>query len=146
MPPAAAAAPAPTTAPSTAEVPPPARHLDARGRLVDPAATDGDRQTAVVLHLLPLSALLLPPLGIIAPLVLWLLVRHRSPFLDDHGRAVIDAAISYTIWFLLAAFTVVGLVLWPVLIVVAGVSIIRGAIDAGAGRYVRHPLSLSLLS
>lgn len=145
MPSAAAAAPASTSAPAGAASGS-SRHLDARGRLVDPVATDGDRQTAMVMHLLPLSALVLPPLGVLAPLVLWLLVRHRSPFLDDHGRAVIDAAISYTIWFLLAAFTVVGLVLWPVLIVVAGVSIIRGAIDAGARRYVRHPLSLSLLS
>ena len=123
-----------------------ASRLDDRGRLIEPGVTEADRRMAVMLQLLPISALLLPPLGIIAPLVGWLLLRGRSPFLDDHGRAVVDAALSYGIWFLLSALTVVGVVLWPVLFVVAGISIVRGAIAAGARRYVRHPLSLSILS
>ncbi len=145
--PAAAAVDDATPSPFTS--PPPAgssRRLDARGRLVESGVSDADRRLAVMLQLLPVSALMLPPLGIIAPLVAWLLLRDRSPFLDDHGRAVVDASVSYGIWFLVTGFTVVGIVLWPVLIVVAGISIIRGAVDADARRYVRHPLSLSILS
>jgi len=124
----------------------PRRVLDARGRLVELDVAPSDRRAAIACHLLPLTALVLFPIGLAAALVPWLIGRDRSSFVDDHGRAALDASMSYGLWLLVTGLTVVGIVLWPVLIVVGVVSAIRAAIDASNGRYVRYPLALSILT
>lgn len=121
------------------------RLIDDRGRLVESGVSEGDRRLAILLHLSPLLALAMP-LILAVPLVAWFLVRDRSAFLDDHCRALLDAMISYTLWFLIAAATIVGVVLWPVLLIIALIAMVRAAVDAGSSRYVRYPLALSILS
>ncbi len=122
------------------------RVIDAGGRLVELDLDASDRRTAIACHLLPLTALVLFPIGLAAPLIPWLIGRDRSAYVDDHGRAALDAAMSYGLWLLVSALTVVGFVLWPILIVVGVVSSIRASIDASNGRYVRYPLALSILT
>ena len=107
------------TAPATATAT--GRMVDDRGRLIETGVSEGDRRLAIFLHLSPLLALLAPP-ALAVPVVVWFFVRDRSPFLDDHCRALLDAMISYSLWFVVAAITVVGIVLWPVLLVHGGMS------------------------
>jgi uncharacterized Tic20 family protein len=122
------------------------RSVDDRGRLVERDLAEGDRRLATVIHLLPLAAIVTFPIGLAFPIGAWLIGRSRSAFVDDHGRVVMDAMISYTLWFLLLGLSVIGVVLIPVVAIVGLVAMIRGAADAGSGRYTRYPLSLSILS
>ena len=55
-------------------------------RLVDEHAGSDERTFAVFMHLTVLANLVTGGVGIIAALVMWLVKRGDSPYLDDHGR------------------------------------------------------------
>ena len=119
-----------------------------KARLRDESLSDSDRNYAVSMHL---ASLVLAVLGagilmVLGPLVLWLIRRDHSPFDDDHGREVMNFGISFFLWHIVTAITVIGLVLWPVLWIVAIVNNIRGAIAAGNGEYFRYPMTIRFLS
>ena len=117
-------------------------------RLREEGLTDSDRHFAIGMHISPLVLTVIGagPLALIAPLVLWLVRKKLSAFDDDHGREVINFGISFLLWHVALAITVIGLALWPVLWVVAIVNNIRGAIAAGRGEYFRYPMTIRFLS
>ena len=119
-----------------------------KARLRDEGLTETDRNYAVGMHL---SSLVITILGgaflaLLGPLVLWLVRKNHSPFDDDHGREVLNFGLSFLLWHLVTAITVVGLILWPVLWIVAIVNNIRGAVAAGNGEYFRYPMTIRFLS
>ncbi len=121
--------------------------LTSSGRLRGGNLTESDRNFAIGMHLSPLVlSLFVFPLSLLAPLVIWLVRRQESVFDDDHGREIINFVLSFLLWHLITAITFVGLILWPVLLVVALVSCIRGAIAAGSGEYFRYPMTIRFLS
>lgn len=119
-----------------------------RQRLRHDALSDSDRNFGIAMHLTP-AVLFILGVGLLSvggPIVLWLLRRKESAFNDDHGREVVNFVLSFLLWHLILAVTVVGLILWPVLWVVAIVNNIRGAIAAGHGEYFRYPMTIRFLS
>ncbi len=92
-----------------------------------PMRPDEEKLWAIGAHLGPLV------LGLIAPLVVWLVFKDRSAFLDRTGKEALNMQISYFIYFCVAAFSIlllIGLVLlpvvgiaWLVLMVVATVKV-----------------------
>ncbi|CAN5583953.1 DUF4870 domain-containing protein [soil metagenome] len=92
-----------------------------------PMRPDDERLWAIGAHLGPLV------LGIIAPLVVWLVFRDRSAFLDRTGREALNMQLSYLIYFLVAGFSLIlliGVILlplvgaaWLVLMIIATVKV-----------------------
>ena len=119
--------------------------LASSGRLRGGSLTESDRNFAIGMHLSPLvlSIVGLFPLSMIAPVVIWLVRRRESVFDDDHGREVINFILSYSLWCVLTLLTVIGPI---VIIVLALVNCIRGAIAAGNGEYFRYPMTIRFLS
>jgi uncharacterized Tic20 family protein len=119
------------------------------GRLRDGSIPDGDRKMAIAMHLTPLAALLLlpiwGPIGFIAPLVLWLVRKDVSTFVDDHGREVLNFCLSCLIWSAVLAITIIGIPVVVILVVVMIVSMIRGASAAGRREYFRYPVTIRFL-
>ena len=117
-------------------------------RLRDNGASECDCNYAVCMHISPLILTVIGagPLALLAPLVLWMVRKNLSAFDDDHGREVINFGISFFLWHVILAITVIGLVLWPVIWIVAIVNNIRGAIAAGRGEYFRYPMTIRFLS
>ncbi|MBI1317376.1 MAG: DUF4870 domain-containing protein [Candidatus Hydrogenedens sp.] len=89
------------------------------------------------------------PFGnIIGPLVVWLLKRDTSPFVDDQGKEALNFQLSLTIYSLVAALLVivlVGLLLLPALLIAAVVLTIVAAIKANDGVAYRYPYIFRLL-
>ena len=106
--------------------------------------TETDRNYSVAIHLAPLAAFVFAPL-ILASLVLWLIRKDQSSFVDDHGRETINALISFVIYHFLAIVTVIGIIALPVLYIVGIVSLIRGAVAAGRGEFFRYPVTMRFL-
>jgi uncharacterized Tic20 family protein len=109
-----------------------------------PVATDSDRNYALGIHLSPLAALVFGP-AILAPVVLWLIRKDKSEFVDDHGRETINALLSFLLYHVVAVVTVIGLVVLPVLYIVGMISLVRGAIASGRGEFFRYPMTLRFL-
>ena len=121
--------------------------IDRRGRVRQQGLADTERNFAIATHLSPFAWFLgLGPLALAAPIVLWLVRRNQSVFNDDHGREIVNFGLTFFLLHLLLAVTVVGIVVWPVLWVVAVVNMIRGAVAAGNGEYFRYPMTIRFLS
>ena len=58
-----------------------------------------ERSRAMWCHLSALGGYLIPFAGLIAPLVIWLLNRERSPFIDDQGKEAVNFRISMYLYY-----------------------------------------------
>lgn len=148
----------PPPAPSAA---PPAWSAAAAGR--PPMQPEAERQYAMLLHLSALAGFLTGGLGfIVGPLVLWLVKKDESAFVDRHGRAAVDFWISMAIYivgavvlFLVLAIATLGLgalLLLPFLVigglaalVLALVLPLLAGLKAQRGEEHRYPLSFRFL-
>lgn len=87
--------------------------------------------------------------GFLAPLIIWLVFRERSRFVDDQGKEALNFQIS------LAIAYVVGVITTPILIgflillgawVLAIAFGIQGAIVAGRGEPYRYPFNWRVIT
>lgn len=115
----------------------------------DPAPINKDENTlGIVTHLLSFAFFAVPFGNVIGPLVLWLIKRAESPYLDAVGKEVVNFNISFLIYAAVAFLTVffiIGFLLLPAVGLVWLILIIVGAIKASEGRIYRYPLTIRLI-
>jgi uncharacterized protein len=108
-----------------------------------------DRTLEVLCHLLGLAGLTgIPFANIIAPLCLWLWKRDESPLVDAHGKESINFQISMSIYLILAGlsfFILIGIVLFPLVLLVQIICTIIATVRASNGGFYRYPLTFRLL-
>ena len=122
--------------------------------------TEDERNLALMMHLLALFV------GFLGPLIIWLVKKAESPFLDQHGKEALNFHLSLLIYslgagliimlpLLILSFLTMGLgllVLFPVgggvvvlLIVYMWVGCILAAMQASRGETCRYPLTISFI-
>lgn len=103
--------------------------------------TKDEKLLAVLIYVLSF------PTPLLGPLVIWL-IKKDSPFIDYHGREYLNFLISYTIYGILAGLLVIvgiGLIILPILGVVAAVFTIIAAVRAYEGIEYRIPFIFRIL-
>lgn len=127
------------------------------GRIVDAESDSGIRTYALFNHLvsfLNLGSSGVPLVGLIAAIIMWQVRKGDSPFLDDHGREAVNFQLSFLAYilggaiFTLITFGLGALLYLPamlVLMVIAIVGPIRGAMAAHRGEYYRYPCCIRFL-
>lgn len=84
----------------------------------------------------------------IGPLVIWLIKKDESSYIDYHGREYMNFFISYTVYTLLSGILVILLIgifmLWAVGII-AVIFTLVGALKAYEGKEYRIPYIFRLL-
>jgi len=120
-----------------------------KGRFVDAQAQEWERTYAMFTHLALLTFHIIVPLA--PTIVLWLIKRDKSPFIDDHGREAINFQITLLIYGLatLAIGFVtcgVGFVLWVPVYMLGIAGMILAAVAANKGQYYRYPMTIRFLS
>lgn len=108
-------------------------------------STPEERTHAVWTHLTILLGMSLHVLGIVVTLILWLSKRDRSALIDDHGKEVLNAQITFLIYQFgcaILSFAGLGLVLLGALYIGTLVMLIRGANAAKRGELFRYPMCL----
>ena len=137
----------PEAAQPSAEPPPPAPAQEApptgQPVAVAPAQSESDdRMMGVLIWILGLF------FSIIGPLIVWLIKRDQSPFVDAVGKTVLNFNISYTIWIIATALASIILIGIPFLIA-AGVAYfvfsIVGAVKANQGEDFTPWLTIKFL-
>lgn len=106
------------------------------------------RDLAMAMHLLAFSGMVFPFGNLLGPLVLWLMKREESVFLDFHGREVLNFQISLVIWYAVSgilAFILVGFVLMAILALMSIIWTIMGALRASSGEYYHYPITIRFL-
>ena len=128
-------------------------------RVVDAEALEWERTFAMWTHLAgliggvaaALSAGVSLPFALLAVLILWLIKRDESVFVDDHGREAVNFQISLLIYalvlFPIAVLLTCGLgfVLIIPIAILAVVGTASAASAANRGEYYRYPATLRFL-
>lgn len=84
----------------------------------------------------------------IGPLIIWLLKKDESDFIDHHGREYFNFLISMTVYFIISAIliiVVIGIIMVIVLSIAVFVLTIVAAIKAFEGDYYRFPFIFRIL-
>ena len=107
------------------------------------------RTAAAFCHLGALAFWLGVPFGnIIVPLIIWLLTKNESPFVDAQGKESLNFQISMTIYFFSALFLVLLLIGIPLLIFLSlaeFILVIIAAVQASDGKSYRYPFTMRFI-
>lgn len=114
-----------------------------------PPVTADDRSMAMLCHLLGIFT------GFVGPLVIWLVKKDHSPFIDHHGREALNFQITlFLVFIVLFGVTFVlmllfiGFFLVPLLVVLpilAWVAEIMACVAANRGEWHRYPCCIRLV-
>jgi uncharacterized Tic20 family protein len=108
-----------------------------------------DKTWGMACHLAALAGLVIPFGNIIGPLVVWLMKKNESAFIDDQGKESLNFQISASIYMLVAAlsmFVLIGFILLPVVALATLIMTIVGAIRANNGEQYRYPLTIRFVN
>lgn len=113
-----------------------------------PMTPSEERSWALLVHLSGLAGVVFPFGNIIAPVVLWIMRRERSAFVDDQGREAINFQISFTIYAIVSAILII-LLIGIVMLIALGIAwvvlTIIAAVRANEGVSYRYPMTLRLI-
>ena len=114
------------------------------------AMNEKDARTwAMFCHLGALAGYIIPFGNIIAPLVIWLIKKDESPFVDDQGKESLNFQISITIYALVAlvlTLIIIGFFLLLAVGIFALVMVIVAAVKANDGEKYRYPLCIRFIN
>jgi len=111
--------------------------------------TKDERMWAMFCHLGGFAIFIIPFVGhILAPLLIWILKKEESAFIDDQGKEALNFQISITIYGFICGILVFLLIGIPILIILGIFSLIMviiAAISAFDGKPYRYPLTIRLI-
>jgi uncharacterized Tic20 family protein len=111
-------------------------------RELPPETTSDDRTMGMLCHLLGAFT------GFLGPLIIWLIKKDQSRFVDDQGKEALNFQLTMLIGHLIGAATACftfGLVSLAV-VVVGLVFSILGAVEANKGVRYRYPLNIRMIT
>lgn len=107
-----------------------------------------DRMMAMLAHILGIFT------GVIGPLIIWLIKKDQSRFVDDQGKEALNfqiaALLAYAVLWIASIVTLgIGFLLTGPLMLLVWVGVIVFCILAGVaannGQYYRYPVTLRLI-
>jgi uncharacterized protein len=116
-----------------------------QNRPAEPLAVLDSNTWGVFIHLSQFFAYIIPLAGIIVPLILWQTKKGESEIIDQHGKIVLNwliTAFILAILFKILCLVVIGIPLLFILLVLAIIFPIIGAIKAGNGEVWPYPCSI----
>jgi uncharacterized Tic20 family protein len=111
----------------------------------DPVASTpstDDRNLAMLAHLLGIVT------GFIGALIIWVIKKDQSAFVDEQAKEALNFQITMLIAFVVASVLMVvliGLLLMPLLVVANLVLCIIAAVKSSKGEHYRYPFAIRLL-
>jgi uncharacterized Tic20 family protein len=110
--------------------------------------TPEQRQMGMWLHLSQLANVILFPVGIIVPIVLWQTQKDKIPGLDAHGKMVVNWMISSVIYAVVSVvlmFVLIGFLTILAVGIMGIVFPIIGGMKANNGELWEYPLTIKFL-
>ena len=107
-----------------------------------PTPTQDDKTMGMLAHLLGIF------LGFIGPLIIWLIKKDQSPFVDDQGKEALNFQIMVTLGLLVGGATTcifIGIAIVPAVIIFGIIFSIIAALKAKDGIAYRYPVNLRLI-
>ena len=106
--------------------------------------TSDERTMAILSHILAI----VPGIGIFGPLVIWLVKKNESPFVEANARESLNFQLTIIIAYIISGILVVvviGLLLLAVLWVLNLVLVIIATVKASENKIYLYPFNLRLI-
>jgi uncharacterized Tic20 family protein len=109
----------------------------------DPVPTQDEKNLGLIMHVLSLVGF-----SLIGPLIVWLVKKDESPFINAQGRELLNFQLSFLIYAIVCiplCFVLIGI---PLLIIVGLASFILtiiGLVKATEGKIYRFPVTIKML-
>ena len=107
-----------------------------------PQVSSDERTMAILAHLLGIF------FSFVAPLVIWLIKKDESEFVDYHGKEALNFQLTMLIVYVVGAILstirvglCITLAVWVVIIIFS----IMAAVAANKGEYYRYPISIRFI-
>ncbi len=110
--------------------------------------SEDERNWGIFCHISPFAGYLIPLGNIILPLVLWLVKKEQSSFIDEVGKEIVNFQISISLYAIIATALILLLIGLPLLIAIGIfniVVIILGAVAASKGEVYYFPLNIRFI-
>ena len=111
----------------------------------DPVAqgtNNDDRNLAMLAHLLGIVS------SFVGALIIWLIKKDQSAFIDEQGKEALNFQITIVIGFVIAGvltFILIGALLMPLLWIANLVFCILAAVATSRGEHYKYPFAIRLL-
>lgn len=111
--------------------------------------TNDEKTNGMLCHLLAFSGLIGLPFGnILGPLIIWLIKKNESEFVDACGKASLNFQISLTIYAFISGLLVlvfVGIIGLVILFILMIVCVIKASIKANEGEFYEYPYTIKFI-
>ncbi len=110
--------------------------------------TKDERMWAMIAHLSAVVGFIIPFGNIIAPLLIWILKKDESAFINDQGKEALNFQISVTIYAIVCViliFVVIGILLIIILGIGILIFVIIASINSYDGKAYRYPLTIRII-
>jgi uncharacterized Tic20 family protein len=110
--------------------------------------TDDEQTWAVILHASAFTGLMVPFGNVLGPLLVWLIKKDESAFIDESGKAALNFQLTWTMLMLGALVTLlvgIGFLLVPVVAVAWIVIVVLATVRASDREVYDYPLTLDLI-
>lgn len=107
-----------------------------------------ERNWGMGCHLAALAGFVIPFGNIIGPLIIWLIKRDESDFVNDQGKESLNFQITITILVIIAAILIIVLIGIALLILIgifSLVMIVLAAVKASEGERYRYPFNIRII-
>ena len=108
-----------------------------------------ERTWAMVTHLSAFGGYLVGGFSFLPPLVIWLIKKDDSKFLDHQGREAVNFQLTMFLASVVSALLImvaIGIILLPIVVIYALVYTIIAGIKANEGVWYRYPFSIKFIS
>ncbi len=106
------------------------------------------KQWAMFAHLAALAGFIIPFGSIVGPLLVWQLKKDVDPFVEQNGKEAVNfqitIAIAAVVCFMLM-FVVIGVLLFPVLVLIWLIFTIIAGVKANDGVAYRYPMTIRFI-
>ncbi len=122
--------------------PTPNANAPAGAAYAGPAPSKDDQTMAMLCHLLGILT------GFVGPLIIWLVKKEQSPFVDDQGKEALNFQITLLIGYIIGGATIIfciGAIIAPLVWLAGLIFGIMGAMAANKGEAYRYPFALRLI-
>lgn len=101
-----------------------------------------DKTFGMLAHLLGIFT------AFLGPLIIWLIKKDDSPFVNDQGKEALNFQIVMTIGYIISSFLMsllIGCLTYPAFIIVSIVFGIMGTMKANEGQAYRYPFTIRII-
>jgi uncharacterized Tic20 family protein len=108
-----------------------------------PAVTSEERNMAMLMYILAIIT------SFVGPLIIWLMKKDSSPFINQQGKELLNFQITAFIAFVICGvltIVLIGLLLMPIVGLCSLIFTIMGAIKVSKGEAYRFPFAIRLLT